>query len=883
MLSRSNLPRFAVPCILMSASHLAAQSTPSKLPPGWPHFPPTPPGLLRPGKPVPPQVAYVPIGRFKLLDSSTGWASTAYNQLLWTTDGGAHWKDISPPNPNHDSYADVFFLNDVTGWVLFSHEVSAYHRDQDPIPHNFESDWTFYVAATHNAGATWTAMQIPAMVDNPGGVQLGGTGHISFADPLNGWAEVDHSLTSASLLHTADGGRTWQWVKSYPGMSGGGAASSESVFVFGSSLRGEQFYASWNAGWTFQPVTFRRPNPSVTVSSYGIPVLQDSRSGYESVTYSAGSNMPSVAVLYGTSDGGHSWRPAQTLTNLAPGTQRISSTVADSSWIVPSKPRGRRMSLVKAGVSAGYTVAPENQIGDFDRCSLSFFGPALGWSNCGLLSSTDDGGATWTVINPEEQIWSGALTGAPVSPPPVPPTPSAPGAARPWNLPRAFAPAATPASVPSRGLSQQLGFDITTVPSTGVMRDWWSNSPYYDIGIYLPGSPNRDPDPNLGPVTGPAWVSAVRGYGWGIVPIWFGLQAPCAVDKTNITQFIDSTPASAYYEGAGQAILAEDGATELGLDGSIIYLDIENYDPAACSQAVEAYGYGFVSELHQDFGAVVGVYSSIFDAHEINSQACYLGVCDTPDYFWIERADGEATVWGADHSYSGDLPDSYWPDQARMHQFATNQFQTWDGDPEEIDEDVVDSTIVPGDASKKPLSVEFLPSSVNYQSDPTVVTAIANGTNSSSNNPSFTQGNLVGYADGGLAPFAQIGGTQETLQSPPVSPTYPTGINDLGTIVGYYQPPVDGPIDAAATGGGNQGIIWTNPTSLSLMTHRMPSQQSYSPSTTRDGLRERLSTVRGVLTASSLSRMQTGPIPRPQSSSTNPEVTAKMPRSTVLG
>ena len=63
-------------------------------------------------------VVALPIQKFKLLSSGTGWASTG-DRLLSTTDNGAHWKDISPPNPDHDSYADVFFTTPIPAGCCF--------------------------------------------------------------------------------------------------------------------------------------------------------------------------------------------------------------------------------------------------------------------------------------------------------------------------------------------------------------------------------------------------------------------------------------------------------------------------------------------------------------------------------------------------------------------------------------------------------------------------------------------------------------------------------------------------------------------------------------------------------------------------------------------
>lgn len=109
---------------------------------------------------------------------------------------------------------------------------------------------------------------------------------------------------------------------------------------------------------------------------------------------------------------------------------------------------------------------------------------------------------------------------------------------------------------------------------------WWAFSPYHDVGIYLPGRES-------GPINAPRprhldlilldskWVDPVVAQGWGIIPIWSGPQAPCAINK-NLVHHFSAVPATAHTEGVNQAAEAYASAQALGLDGSIIYVDIEN-------------------------------------------------------------------------------------------------------------------------------------------------------------------------------------------------------------------------------------------------------------------------------------------------------------------
>jgi hypothetical protein len=95
------------------------------------------------------------------------------------------------------------------------------------------------------------------------------------------------------------------------------------------------------------------------------------------------------------------------------------------------------------------------------------------------------------------------------------------------------------------------------------MATWWNYSPYYDTSVYLPGSPNRGADQNLNS----AWISQVQSQGWGLIPIWFGLQATCA--NATFLSYID--PANAGAEGKSEADNAANAALCLGLSKTVIY------------------------------------------------------------------------------------------------------------------------------------------------------------------------------------------------------------------------------------------------------------------------------------------------------------------------
>jgi hypothetical protein len=118
--------------------------------------------------------------------------------------------------------------------------------------------------------------------------------------------------------------------------------------------------------------------------------------------------------------------------------------------------------------------------------------------------------------------------------------------------------------------------------------------------------------------------------GWSYLPIWDGYQAPCGP----YSQPINTTPATAAAEGAGDADSAILQLANIGLSGSIAYLDIEPYNTTAgssCSQAVRNYVNAWVGEMHSK-GYFTGVYGS---GSDINQDMGPGAVDNIADDIWV--------------------------------------------------------------------------------------------------------------------------------------------------------------------------------------------------------------------------------------------------------
>ena len=372
-------------------------------------------------------VVALPIRDFKLLTSGTGWVSTG-NRLLFTIDNGAHWKDISPPVPNQDRLASVFFHDADTGWVLFSHRVQDSERPE-PVADEPSSDWSFAFSFTVNGGATWTTANLPAWQGDRG---LADQGIIAFADKQHGWLSLDiegNTLFGSSyMMLTSDGGRTWHDTTDCSnGVNDGPegrikgilALTDKDTWVVGTLEGGSVLYVTHDGGSCFHQVSISAPKEIASAggSIYGLPIFEDNLNGYEEVTYTGGSGDTSAVVLYATTDGGHTWRSDRILANLAPEASPASSkfsTVASSTWIHSFATKGTKPMLKKLPPNSGTTNGAYLSLNSYN-CDLSFLTKDEGWMNCaGELSSTIDGGASWTSIAP--RVHNGALTQDPVTP-----------------------------------------------------------------------------------------------------------------------------------------------------------------------------------------------------------------------------------------------------------------------------------------------------------------------------------------------------------------------------------------------------------------------------------------------------------------------------------
>ena len=221
------------------------------------------------------------------------------------------------------------------------------------------------------------------------------------------------------------------------------------------------------------------------------------------------------------------------------------------------------------------------------------------------------------------------------------------------------------------------GFDACSAPAVASMQAWTA-SPYRALGIYIGGANRACVNANLTP----AWLGSVESLGFSFLPLYVGLQAPCVSQKSLAL----ISPSSAQAQGAAAANDAAGRAGALGLlAGTPLYFDMEGYATKnpTCSQAVQAFLTGWVSQLHA-LGYVAGVYGSA--ASTIRDMAL---ISPLPDDAWIANWNGQASVFGDQY-----VSDSLWADHQRVHQYKGGHKETWGGVTINIDSDYVDGAVV---------------------------------------------------------------------------------------------------------------------------------------------------------------------------------------------
>ena len=314
----------------------------------------------------------------KLLAAQTGWAQSGHH-LYWTTDNGAHWKDITPPKSPKESIGGIFFLDTSNGWALLSYPGQ-------------EDEQQFRIAATSDAGATWSISGIRLGRRAP--EDFSGEGWIDFVDSLHGWLLVRGKSSVAfswgTLLSTKDGGRSWVPLGSPPIGDHFKFVTAEEGWLAGGP-GGQKLYLTRDGAKHWQQVSVVAPRELANATAvYDVPVFLDAKRGFLAVTYSG-----SALALFETKDGGVSWAQGGLIPKL--GRDYVGfpapTAVADSGLFFAEASSGLGIKLTN--LAPGRRVMHVNANvahASGDVLGLSFATGSRGWISTegGLLATQPD-------------------------------------------------------------------------------------------------------------------------------------------------------------------------------------------------------------------------------------------------------------------------------------------------------------------------------------------------------------------------------------------------------------------------------------------------------------------------------------------------------------
>jgi photosystem II stability/assembly factor-like uncharacterized protein len=329
-----------------------------------------------------------PLKALRLLDHSKGWALTDRN-ILFTTDGGQQWNDVTPSR-SIGSINRGTFMNDKYVWAVSAGQTNSVNiwRTSDGGQHWQSStisvngpevlgppdflttqEGFLEISAggpgagseqasifhTTDGGQNWTNIsELPH-----GGLKTG----ITFKDAQNGWATGEDASAIPWLYVTHDGGHTWnqQQLADLPGSTG---------------------TASTSVHYTTTPPVFFGDNGFLPIQVQG------------QLDTNAASQVNGIMILNST-DGGASWSTdwktnPNTLTTFASNDLYIEST--QNAWATDQDGNVYRTS--DAGENWSKLASHIDTLK-----ALSFVDASYGWAISDTkLWQTTDGGSHWNQI-----------------------------------------------------------------------------------------------------------------------------------------------------------------------------------------------------------------------------------------------------------------------------------------------------------------------------------------------------------------------------------------------------------------------------------------------------------------------------------------------------
>jgi photosystem II stability/assembly factor-like uncharacterized protein len=309
-----------------------------------------------------------------------GYAVGAVGGLATTTDGGVTWQVRSSITPagGFPLLSVLAFPNASQGWAIGGQSIFA----------------------TSDGGATWSSQTVNA--------NLAG---LSFPDATNGWA-VGATGGASVILHTTDGGQSWQSHELGKGLPSGFRGNEVVDFIDAS--HGWVTGASSESRWVGHPIVGRTTDGGAdwrfSELRHALNVAMavsfvDDQHGW--VVCAPYNDMRAPSTIYRTTDGGLTWKLQDTTK------RRITLRDVDfvdrlHGWAVGQNTGSRGACFVLSTTNGGRTWSARKLPvpGYYSAGQQVVFVDRLhGWiANDKLIYATTDGGRHWRAQKPGSEI-----------------------------------------------------------------------------------------------------------------------------------------------------------------------------------------------------------------------------------------------------------------------------------------------------------------------------------------------------------------------------------------------------------------------------------------------------------------------------------------------
>jgi len=403
--------------VVQLGGHPVTQTTPTPAPTATSR--PTPaasvttpaPTATVPSTPIPPPGSYQPINALWMSNATSGWARTATQLILRTTDGGKSWQDVTPPYPIGNIVIGPAFtsLNGDVAWVAVSQKQLSGGTFPSLVYH------------TSDGGHSWQDSPLPES-------HLG-VSQVQFVNAQDGWVLASFGGGGAGsqavdLFRTTDGGLTWSIVARAGGppdnipvvgqKSGMGWVSATTGWITGSIAAAQNnvwLYRTQDGGVSWQLQSLPLPSLQAVVTTLS-PDFFSATEGVLPVTFFNAQGM-SFAV-YATHDGGATWNNSALLPSAGNAWNFLSM---QQGWVVGTN--GTTLYGMSDGGQHWIAMTPG---ANFQHISqLNFVSPQEGWAintatpDAPVLLHTLNGGQSWAQVSPTPPATAFKVTGVDLS------------------------------------------------------------------------------------------------------------------------------------------------------------------------------------------------------------------------------------------------------------------------------------------------------------------------------------------------------------------------------------------------------------------------------------------------------------------------------------